>query len=186
MKILPFGLNCSPFLAIRTLQQLTKGFPEFSLAREIILNDTYVDDVSSGDDTLEGACLKIEQLIALVEKGGFELRKWQSNNNDLLKNIPPVHVLDTVRPLQLDSKDNFRKILGLNWSPLSDCFSFSTLDIPTSCTKRSILSCVVRIFDPLGYLTPCTIRLKVLIQSLWCQGKSWDSAPGDEISTIFS
>ncbi|KAK9886755.1 hypothetical protein WA026_018407 [Henosepilachna vigintioctopunctata] len=186
LKTLPFGLNCSPYLAIRTLQQLSNDHPELCMARELIFNNTYVDDISGGDDSMEGALSKIDEIITLCRKGGFELRKWLSNDKRLLENLPATHAVNNVPVLNLNLDSTFQKILGLNWNSSFDCFSFSNLDITPTCTKRSILSCVARIFDPLGYLTPCIISLKILIQTLWCQGKSWDSNPGDDICNKFS
>ncbi|XP_063389660.1 uncharacterized protein LOC134675379 [Cydia fagiglandana] len=42
------------------------------------------------------------------------------------------------------------------------------------CTKRSILSEIARIFDPLGFLSPVTFLAKYLMQLLWVSGVSWD------------
>ncbi|GBM78855.1 hypothetical protein AVEN_157814-1 [Araneus ventricosus] len=41
-------------------------------------------------------------------------------------------------------------------------------------TKRFILQAVGRIFDPLGLITPFTIRVKCLIQDLWSEKIPWD------------
>ncbi|XP_076396689.1 uncharacterized protein LOC143265914 [Megachile rotundata] len=84
-----YGMACAPFLAIRTLHQLSTDEKEaYPLAAPCLLHDTYVDDVVSGSNTLEEAILLSQQLIALLRAGGFKLRKWVSNNPDLLKNLP--------------------------------------------------------------------------------------------------
>ncbi|GBO22148.1 hypothetical protein AVEN_107480-1 [Araneus ventricosus] len=41
-------------------------------------------------------------------------------------------------------------------------------------TKRFILQALGRIFDPLGLITPFTIRVKCLIQDLWSEKILWD------------
>lgn len=41
-------------------------------------------------------------------------------------------------------------------------------------TKRIILSVVARLFDPVGFLSPCIIVAKIIIQELWTAGIAWD------------
>lgn len=41
-------------------------------------------------------------------------------------------------------------------------------------TKRILLSSVARIFDPLGYLTPCVITANILFQDVWRCGTDRD------------
>ncbi|XP_011860104.1 PREDICTED: uncharacterized protein LOC105557467 [Vollenhovia emeryi] len=47
-------------------------------------------------------------------------------------------------------------------------------------TKRAILSCIARIFDPLGLLGPVIVRVKLFMQRLWILQVDWDeSLPSD-------
>uniref|UniRef100_A0A1A8CSF3 Integrase zinc-binding domain-containing protein n=1 Tax=Nothobranchius kadleci TaxID=1051664 RepID=A0A1A8CSF3_NOTKA len=41
-------------------------------------------------------------------------------------------------------------------------------------TKRGVLQTSSRIFDPIGFLTPFTIRAKCLFQEMWESGLKWD------------
>lgn len=45
---------------------------------------------------------------------------------------------------------------------------------PTKLTKRSILSQVARIFDPIGFASAFLIQAKIGLQELWRQGFEWD------------
>ncbi|XP_071581570.1 uncharacterized protein [Temnothorax nylanderi] len=68
-------------------------------------------------------------------------------------------------------------ILGLQWHPGVDSFSFATRTSPvTSVTKRSVLSLslTARLFDPLGWLAPVVVRAKIAFQATWLQGLDWD------------
>ena len=71
------------------------------------------------------------------------------------------------------------KILGICWNISSDRFIFSFDDIAEQAsemepTKRNVISLAGRFYDPLGFLAPVTIRLKVLFQKL-CESKiKWD------------
>ena len=55
-------------------------------------------------------------------------------------------------------------------------FTFKTkppsTDLPL--TKRNVLKSVTTLFDPLGLVTPYTIRAKILSQVMWTHGLDWD------------
>ncbi len=40
--------------------------------------------------------------------------------------------------------------------------------------KRSVLSQVAGVFDPIGFVAPFLIRAKIGIQRLWQRGLDWD------------
>lgn len=62
------------------------------------------------------------------------------------------------------------------WSPESDHLLYSiTSDLlPKTITKRSILSGIAQIFDPLGLLSASVIKVKILLQRLWLEKLGWD------------
>ncbi|KAK9694485.1 Pao retrotransposon peptidase [Popillia japonica] len=53
----------------------------------------------------------------------------------------------------------------------------------TIITKRTILSEISQIFDPLGLLSPCTLSAKVLLQMLWMEKLTWDEPVPTSIQT---
>ena len=48
-------------------------------------------------------------------------------------------------------------------------------------TKREILSESAQIYDPLGLLTPITVKAKLLLQILWRRKVDWDEPLDQEI-----
>ena len=69
-------------------------------------------------------------------------------------------------------------LLGLHWNISSDKVNFipkrtdSTAD--SAITKRKVVQCSSRIFDPLGVLCPVTICAKLFMQQLWQKNVGWD------------
>ena len=60
-------------------------------------------------------------------------------------------------------------ILGVDWQSNTDYFSFHIEDASSDSpfTKSTILSRIARIFDPMGWLAPVVITVKIIMQSLW-------------------
>jgi len=58
------------------------------------------------------------------------------------------------------------KTLGVIWDAKEDIFTFKSKQIESQfkLTKRSVLKKIATLFDPLGFLSPFTIRAKVLMQ----------------------
>ncbi|XP_077270949.1 uncharacterized protein LOC143902120 [Temnothorax americanus] len=168
-----YGLACAPFLAIRTLQQLAHDEQSRYQQGAIALReDTYVDDVVSGANTLSAAIAKQAELRGLCTAGGFPLRKWAANDEKVLSGVPPEHRLHH-EPHSWEN-DCF-STLGLLWHPNEDTFAFAIHPrTVTELSKRRVLSETARLFDPLGWLAPVVIRAKILIQSAWLQRLDWD------------
>ena len=41
-------------------------------------------------------------------------------------------------------------------------------------TKRQILASFASLFDPRGYLSPTTMKMRLFLQKLWNKEKDWD------------
>ncbi|XP_050512847.1 uncharacterized protein LOC126888544 [Diabrotica virgifera virgifera] len=181
-----FGVVSSPYLALRTLQQLVldEG-SRFPKAASLVCNASYIDDFVFGASTLEEAQSLVEELVALLKLGGFELRKWCSNEPKLLSQFPELHINPHSINFDPESNGPSLKILGLKWIAQSDVFQFAVKLQDVPCTKRSFLSELARIYDPCGYLTPITFFIKHLIQRLWATGLEWDDRPPSEIIRVW-
>ncbi|GFQ97275.1 uncharacterized protein TNCT_60681 [Trichonephila clavata] len=94
----------------------------------------------------------------------MKLPKWSSNCKDMLQELPYE-----AQEYHFDRDEEKVKTLGLIWNPKHDTFEFSVSD-PTNnseWTKRSILSHIAPIFDPMGLLGPAIVAAKLFIKTLW-------------------
>ncbi|XP_024868253.1 uncharacterized protein LOC112452346, partial [Temnothorax curvispinosus] len=153
MLTVTYGTVPASFLVTKSIEKLAElEANQFPIGALIALRDFYIDNLLSGADSLQEALIIRDQVAALLLSGGFVLRQWASNNEDLLKDIPG-NVMDNAI-LELD-KDGSVKTLGVKWNHAKDAFQYSIkIAIPVSCTKRSMLSSIAQIFDPLGLLAP--------------------------------
>ena len=103
-----------------------------------------------------------------MNEGGFLLRSWNSNCSKLRE----MFVEDECF---VSHSNNYEKVLGYKYLIESDefCLTESSID---SCanTKRSILSQISKIFDPIGYFNPITTRGKLIMQEIWGLKLGWD------------
>ncbi|XP_037827080.1 uncharacterized protein LOC119615079, partial [Lucilia sericata] len=117
LKTVTFGVNCAPYLAIRTLLQLADDVQStYPIASSILRNSMYVDDVLAGSHTKTDSVKARNELIQALQSAGFFLRKWTSNSKDILANIP----------------QSSTKTLGIRWNACSDDFYFVANTFPES------------------------------------------------------
>ncbi|XP_046614185.1 uncharacterized protein LOC124302277 [Neodiprion virginianus] len=179
-----YGLASAPYLAIRVLHQLVQDEgKQYPFASHVILENTYVDDILSGAEDVDQGREKINELNQLLKAGGFELQKWTSSHPETLVDISRDHQ-EIAMHLNLDQSPFFRA-LGLAWRPDIDAFAFSPQIHQTrdNFTKRKVLSQTAQLFDPLGWLSPITIRAKIFMQELWALGFDWDEPLSTSLSS---
>ena len=86
---LVFRVKASPFLAGRALQETAARFGHQYLdAVGIVPNNFYVGDFLQSLPTTDEAIKAREDVSALLQAGGFHIRKWMTNSNDVLQSIP--------------------------------------------------------------------------------------------------
>ncbi|XP_060855028.1 uncharacterized protein LOC132932675 [Metopolophium dirhodum] len=182
-----YGTSAAFFQALRTIRHLaTLDGAKWPVAADVLLNDTFVDDILTGANSEEDALNCQDQLINLCALAQFELRKWASNNVQLLQMVPPESRAMSVSVLFDSDKLSDLKVLGLKWDPSADIFSFKAQPSMNQPTKRSVLSDIARVFDPLGLLSPMTFFTKHIMQQLWTSGINWDDPVPSDIASLWA
>lgn len=82
-------------------------------------NDVYVDDLVTGADTLEDAMRICKEAECILQMAGMNPRKWKSNDPNLAEKwsgeLGGEHGI---------SAQAVTKILGVEWRPITDEFTF--------------------------------------------------------------
>lgn len=190
-----FGVSASPFLLNATVKYHLEQFLE---SNEVIvkrlLQSTYVDDVISGAKSEDEAFDLYTQSKEIFRQGGFNLRKFLTNSETLQTRIDFAeanlskidHNTPAAPGAQTMKRTEECKVLGVTWNPSNDCLVFDLSDLSVVAddlqpTKRNVVSLIGRIYDPLGFLAPITIKFKILFQKL-CQAKlEWDCDLPEEL-----
>lgn len=169
-----FGSTSSPFLLQATL---AKHFQDSdSPIKDILLNNFYVDNLQ-GVISDESVLINIfHEANKELGKANMPLQSWNSNNQTLKVLIENEYQTET--PVNMS-------ILGMVWNTDTDTLSVSQPKFRTYeiLTKRKLLSLVSSVFDPLGLLSPITIKGKLLMQRAWLEKLEWDVALPEQYET---
>ena len=168
--------GCANYAMRRTARDNYEDYD--ALTYESVLNSFYVDDLLKSLSSTESAIKVAKELISMLSKGGFRLTKFTSNSKEVLDALPQDEVSPTAT-INLDS-DQVERALGVLWETKGDVFLFSSNVPDAPVTKRGILKVISSVFDPLGFLSPFTIKVRIILQSLWVQKLDWDEEVGEE------
>ena len=194
---LVFGLRPAPaILGAVITHHLEKYKSKECRITELLKESLYVDDLVAGAANEEEGMQLYQTAKSMLLDAGMNLRKWQSNSPVLMQQIQLAedrHAQTSTKKIEItvteeesfansqvetfeskDSNPQVSKLLGLLWDSKDDHFKYDftkllqfARDMPP--TKRSLLQITAKIFDPLGFLSPFVIKLKVMFQKL-CAG----------------
>ncbi|XP_038062679.1 uncharacterized protein LOC119733173 [Patiria miniata] len=163
--------SCAGFCLRKTAEDNRENFDKETVTT--VLENFYVDDCLVSTKTESEAIRLASQLIQLLAKGGFRLTKWVCNSRDVLVTIPAEERAPSVVKLDFDHLP-VERTLGVRWDVEADKFGFEAAVKCKPATRRGILSTVSSLYDPLGFLAPFILPVKILLQDLCRQGRGWD------------
>lgn len=167
-----------PFCAQFVVQKHAKDNEEkYPKATDSVSDAMYVDDVLDSCEIPEDAIELRRELSDLLNSANFRLRKWSSNVRSVLVDVPEEDRQPGIEICEDNQKPRVKvKTLGVTWKSDKDVFTFNEElpEIKESNTKREVLSAISTLFDPLQFLSPFTVRAKILMQNIWVAGIDWD------------
>eukprot|EP00731_Ephydatia_muelleri_P001054 Em0001g1054a len=189
-----FGVSSSPFLLNATIRRHVGGYqagnPWFVVK---FIHSIYVDDLTSGSDTEEGAIDLHTKSRQCMAEARFSLRKFISNlpavqahissqassttatGDGQVTNDDESYTINTLGDHEhLDTV----KVLGMKWRPADDVliFDLSNLHSIVSMaepTKRNVIGLCARFYDLPGFVSPVTVRFKMLLQDICTAKLDW-------------
>ena len=188
MTRVTFGVAASSFAANMAIKQNARDFAlEYPLAAQTVETSFYVDDCLTGAENIETAITLQKQLCDLFTRGGFLLRKWNSNNHQVLDHIPE-QLLENGSIHSISDVNTYTKTLGVEWNTVTDTFQLAVpqLSSDSQITKRSLVSNIAKLFDVLGWFSPAIISMKILLQRVWELHIDWDEMVPTEVQSTMA
>ena len=128
-------------------------------------------------------------MIELLNRGGFKLTKFISNVPGLLEELEEKSVEQVPKEIGASVEESSSHVLGLKWDHVNDTLVVSRgtiCDASKAVTQRLVLSLVSKIFDPIGLVSPFTVKARLLFKDVWrLHGQSWDDVLPNEMIERF-
>ena len=164
----PFGVEASPFVLGATRQNhLQQQGTEFEDTVRALKANTYVDNLMQMGGDQEQLVKFKKESTEILENARFPVHKWESN----------------VGSLESENMPNPSKILGHTWNKEEDTLEFPAKpfveDQPL--TKRTILSYLGAIYDPLGIVSPTMAQGKHIYRQACDEKKGWNSEVSSQL-----
>ena len=159
----PFGAEASPFVLGATLQHHLGNQPsEYQDTVDALKKNTYEDNLMHGGEDLNSLVKFKDESSLILESGEFSVHKWESN----------------VESLESKDMSNPTKFVGHMWDKREETREITVPDYPEDepvTMKRSILSHLGSIYDPLGIISPTLVEGKRIYRNVCDETKCWNA-----------
>ncbi|GFQ73777.1 DUF1758 domain-containing protein [Trichonephila clavata] len=182
-----FGVKCSPLLLAAVIRLHDEKYVnKYERACEM-LNELYVYELINNTSDKTEALELSEDIIHILSEAEMNLRRWATNFTTLHEAWKRVNI--DCRETSEESGVPL-KILGIILDNVKDNLiidikQFEKLNKIVKIKIRVILSACGMLFDPNGIMKPFTIRMKLMLQTMWELGISWDECVPSDIKASF-
>ena len=190
IKTLIYGIRSSGNQAERGLREIANLFQDkYPEVHRIIHEDVYVDDGLTGEESIETAHTRADQLEYVIQHGGFRLKGITFSGED-----PSPDLTDDGDSIIIGGMKWYSKTdeISLNISQLN--FSKKSRGkksqdhlnvIPDKLTRRQCISKVAEIYDLTGKISPLVAAMKLDLQELNQRQLNWDDILPDELRQVW-
>jgi len=169
-----FGNRSSPSLANIGLRYAVSNSSNTSLlSKRFVFENFYVDDGCGSASTAQEAIDILKETRAALGSFNIRLHKISSSSPEVLRAFPPSELNESLSSKTFNHLDA-QRTLGVEWNPSSDSFVVRT-NVPSKpYTKRGTLATTNSLFDPIGFVSPVVLSLR-LLQRFFIPPKNGDS-----------
>ena len=178
MKVHVFGAVSTPAYANFAMRRMAEEYREVcgDRAADFVTHNFYVDDGLKSVPTVEDAKDLVGSVRDMCKRGSLHLYKFVSNSKEVLESISKEDRAVTVRATELIHENlPIERTLGVQWCVTSDTLGFRVILQDKPLTKRSILSTISSVYDPLGFVAPVILRGKQILQKVCNESVDWDT-----------
>ncbi|CAB4029441.1 Hypothetical predicted protein [Paramuricea clavata] len=158
----PFGVEASPFLLGATLEyHYDQQSPELEERVTALRESTYVDNIMQTGNNIDKLEKFKKESEVILESAKLPIHKWESN----------------IATLEDENMSNPSKILGHVWDKREDTLEIQVPAVRETepVTKRSILSQLGKVYDPLGIISPTMAEGKHIYREACEEKKGWNA-----------
>ncbi|UYV76985.1 hypothetical protein LAZ67_14002708, partial [Cordylochernes scorpioides] len=148
----------------------------------------WVEELISHHVELNSEDFQNKEIDILIGSDYFGGRRFHGNFYTILMTEAKMELNQWAITGVFTQADSDVSVLGLLWDNMEDmlkCNVTRPFQVPNSLTKRTVLSCIQRFFDPLVFLSPVLISPKVLLQKTWNLKLEWDAQLPTDIEKEF-
>lgn len=166
------GVWCSASSTFALRRVLCDGPDVDPLVADTVRQSFYVDDCLRSVSSVEDGHTVIAGTRSVLQEGGFKLTKFIANNVELMSAVPLEDRAAEAADVEF-VKDS--KVLGVKWNVREDKFHFNVkVNDSREVTRRSILSIVSSMYDPLGLVSPIVLVGRLIFQEATRAKLGWD------------
>ena len=139
---------------------------EDKITRDTLLRGLYVDNLFQTTNSSEKLIDLFNESRKIFSKAGMNLRSWRSDLPELNDLAEKHGILEGTPEV---------KVLGMLWDTKN-----STVKLQAKpkwngkFCKRAVLSYSNQHYDPLGFIVPIEVKMRIFIQELWDKGFDWE------------
>ena len=193
-----FGKISSPTCAIYAAQRNAKDQENetetMPRATEAVCKSTIVDDTLDSVPTADEAYHLILDLIQMHKPIGLNIGKFATTSLEVAKRLPDhvkksanMMLFEQYGPKEMEyapgttAKLPTIRALGQFHNMITNYFCYQSYPAPDiTWTKHACLSQMMKVYDPLGHLTPIMLEPKLIIQELWREKKDFHDVLAEE------